>query len=962
MKFLIALLMTTCLWANISKQAQEIQDQSSLEILTPSLSKRQVAKLRLENGLEAYLISDPGADQSAAALSMEVGSWGDDPNYPGIAHFLEHLLFMGSETYPEESEYEKQVRDNGGVLNAYTAPDRTVYIFSVNNDAFPATLDMFAHMFIDPLFNPSGIGRELHAVDQEHDKNIEHDGAREWMVMKETGNPHHPNASFSTGNSETLGGIPQKDVKRWHRENYSADRAHLTVYSTLPMEELKPLVANTFAAVPKRPVDTLPIKEKLFSEKQEGHVIAIQPVKEVRDLSLNWELPSSYVSNLENRSHTLLGYILGGRHPSSLYSELKKEELIEDVSSGFWRLGKECGLFSINFTLTPKGAAQFEAVIERTFQALNGVKAMGIPPYIFNEAKTMAKIDYEYQSRTAPYHFVSHHAAGMINEPLETYPLKTILPTTYNVEETEAFLSLLKPDTCACFLVASPELTGITPDHKEMWSGAEYAVQEFSEETLTAWANVSPHPEISIPEQNHFIPSDLKLVTQEGTGEMIVTPVPTKLFDEERGTLYFWEDTEYQVPEVSWTLSFATPSIDGSAHQSVLLDLYLYTLDEKLAPTLSFAEAASLNTSCRAGNMKLYLQINGFSEKAPLLLEKVLTTLKSCKMTKEEFELYTTSLKSSYANQGKAMPIAQANEILGNLLFNNAPLHTEKLAALESLTYEEYLTFADHLFKETYTEGMLIGNMTQTDAERVWQMVQEKLGSAPYPKKDHERRQILTLSSFQGPYKVSMQTESLGNAAILLIQEGVVTFPKKAAQLILSQGLQDDFFATLRTKQQTGYITYSGGYEEEDQLYKAFMVQSTTHQPDELIARFELFLETYVKDFEVSLPEGRFEVLRSNVITLLDTPPTNLSAMNANLTHIAFTHKGDFERRKKLIAHLKELTYEEFKTKAITAISRQNPRRIAIMLEGKQPKEKTFRYEGITADTLKAQGTYISLP
>ncbi len=959
MKLLIALIITGFLWAS---GYQEIQDQSNLEILTPSLGKRKMAKIRLENGLEAYLISDPGADQSAAALSMEVGSWNDDPNYPGIAHFLEHLLFMGSETYPEENEYEKQVRDNSGVLNAYTASERTVYIFSVNNEAFPVTLDMFAHMFIDPLFNPSGIGRELHAVDQEHDKNIEQDGSRGWMVMKATGNSHHPNALFSAGNSETLGGIPQKDVKKWYRENYSANRAHLTIYSRLPIEELKALTVRSFSAISNTSAPATSVKEKLLSEKQTGHVIAIEPIKEVRDLSLEWELPSSYTCNLENRSHTLLGYILGGHHPSSLYSELKKEELIEDISSGLSRIGKECGLFSINFTLTPKGTAQFETVIERCFQALNGVKKMGIPPYIFNEVKTMAKIDYEYQSRIAPYHFVSQHAAGMINEPLESYPLKTVMPTSYNVEETEAFLNLLKPETCAYFLMASSELTGISPDQKEEWSGAEYAVREIPEKTLSAWANVSPHPEIAIPEQNHFIPNDLKLVTQEGTGEVVVTPTPTKLFDEDRGTLYFWEDTQYKVPEVSWTFNFATPSIDGSARQSVLLDLYLYTLDEKLAPTLAFAEAASLEASCSVGNMKLILHINGFSEKAPLLLENILTTLKECKMTKKEFELYTTSLRSHYINQGKAMPIVQANEILGNLLFNNAPRHTEKLAALKTVSYEEYLTFSDHLFETTYTEGMLTGNMNKSCAEKVWQLVQEKLGSAPYPKKDHEKREVLTLSSFQGPYKVSMQTESLGNAAILLIQEGVVTFPKKVAQLILSQGLQDDFFATLRTKQQTGYITHSMGYEEEDQLYKAFMVQSTTHQPDELIARFELFLETYVKDFEVSLPEGRFEVLRSNVITLLDTPPTNLAAMNANLTHLAFTHKGDFERRKKLIAHLRELTYEEFKTEAITAISRKNLRRIAIMLEGKQPEEKAFRYEGITANNLKAQGTYISLP
>lgn len=953
---------TSLIWADSSKGYEEVQDQCDLKILTRSLSERKTAKIRLNNGLEAYLISDPKADQSAAALSMEVGSWNDDPQYPGIAHFLEHLLFMGSETYPEENSYDKQVWDNGGTLNAYTAPDRTVYIFSVNNDAFLTTLDMFSHMFVDPLFNPSGIKRELHAVDQEHDKNIESDGSRLWMVFKETGNPNHPNALFSTGNAETLGGIPQKEVKRWHKNNYSSDRAHLVLYSTLPIEELKAQTARLFSSVPQSTTSITPSKEKLFSEKQEGNIIAVKPFKDLRSLSIEWELSPEYVQNFDNKAHSLLGYILGGRHASSLYTQLKDEGLIEDISSGMMRAGKETGLFSISFDLTPQGAEQFEVVIERCFQTLNSLKASGIPPYIFNEMKTMAKIDYEFQSRVTPYVFVQSHAQNLIDEPLETYPLKTTLPTTYNGEETEKFLANLTPESAAYFVIASPELTGIHPDKKETWTGAEYAIRKISPETLMAWNTLPAHPKIALPMQNHFIPNNLKLVTSEGDGTIYVTPRPQKLVENDRGTLYFWEDTQYQVPEISWILNVYTPLIDGTARQIVLFDLFSYTLDEKLAPTLSFAQPASLGMSCYPNDMKFSLQVGGYSEKAPLLLNEILKELKNCKMTKEEFELYSAALKSNYANVGKAMPMIQGLEIYQNLLFNNAPKHPEKLAALQNLTYEDYLSFADHLLDDCYIEALFAGNMTEKEAHQTWTTIHEKFGANPYPKKDHEKKQMLTLSAFQGPYKIPAQTESLGNAAILMIQQGGMTFPKKASHSILGTALQEDFFDTLRTKQQTAYIAKAMSAEEEEQLYNLFLVQSTSHQPDELIARFELFLETYIKDFETILSEGRFELIKSNVITLLETPPTNLGQMASQLHALAFTYKGDFERREKLIAALKDLTYEDFKKDTATFLSRKNPKRIAIMLEGKQPDGKAFRYEGITAENLKVEGTYISLP
>ena len=960
--FVGILLSSTLLFGENHPGFVEVKDLSTLEILTPSLKTRKTAKIRLDNGLEAYLISDPKADQSAAALSMEVGSWDDDPRYPGIAHFLEHLLFMGSKTYPEENAYDKQVWDNGGTINAYTAPDRTVYIFSVNNDAFPLTLDMFSHMFADPLFSPSGIGRELYAVDQEHDKNIENDSVRGWMVFKETGNPNHPNALFNTGNSETLGGIPQNEVISWYETNYSADKAHLVLYSPLPIEELKGMTVRLFSNLPKTATPKKGVHAPLFSEKQEGHIIAVKPIKELRELSIEWELPAEYAQNLENHSHSLLGYILGGRHSSSLYMQLKNEGLVENVYSGLLQAGKESALFSIGFDLTTQGAELFETVIERCFQTLNGLKQSGIPPYIFEEMKTMATIDYAYQSRSTPFSFVSSHASKMINEPLETYPQKTLLPTTYNFEEIENFLKNLSPDKALYFLVGSPDLTGLLPDKKEQWSGAEYCIQNIPKETLNSYSSLLPHSAIAIPSQNPFIPSNLKLVTKKEEHQAAAPPIPTKLLESEKGVLYYFEDSQYQVPEVSLIFNISSPQINETAKSAVLLDLFHYALDAKLAPTLAFASPASLGAKAFDSDLKLQIAINGFSEKAPLLMETVLQNAKKCYVTKEDFEIYTTSLKSYYANQAKAMPVMQALQITQNILFNNAPMHTEKLSALKNISHEEYLRFAEKLFDEAFVEAMLAGNLTEKDAQNIWQTMQNTLSYTPYPKKSHNKKQMLTLSAFQGPFKITAETKSLGNAAILVVQEGLMTFPKKASQLVLGAALQEDFFDTLRTKQQTGYLAKSGTAEAEEQLYKFFMVQSSTHGPDELIARFELFLEGYIKDFETALPEGRFELLKSNVITTVETPPTNLGQMANYLNSLAFTHKEDFARKEKLIGALKELTYEELKKDTIAFLSRKNSKRIAIMLEGNQPKEKTFRYEPITAETLKAEGTYISLP
>jgi insulysin len=88
---------------------------------------REYKFLELPNKMRCLLISDPEADKSAAALDVFVGSALDPKPLFGVAHFLEHLLFMGTDKYPEENEYSKFITDNGGYSNAYTSNTSTNY-------------------------------------------------------------------------------------------------------------------------------------------------------------------------------------------------------------------------------------------------------------------------------------------------------------------------------------------------------------------------------------------------------------------------------------------------------------------------------------------------------------------------------------------------------------------------------------------------------------------------------------------------------------------------------------------------------------------------------------------------------------------------------------------------------------------------------------------------------------------
>jgi insulysin len=195
-----------------------------------ALDERDYKSLTLDNGLRVLLVSDPKSNRSAAAIDVNVGYFSDPKELSGLAHFCEHMSFLGTKKYPQEEEFSTFLAANGGSSNAYTDSEDTVYVstsmgnatqecsfcllwgcmsvgnsmltdvivclpmlctdccflvrlrcfqyFDVNADQLQPALDRFAQFFAAPLFSESATGRELNAIDSEHAKNINSDGFR----------------------------------------------------------------------------------------------------------------------------------------------------------------------------------------------------------------------------------------------------------------------------------------------------------------------------------------------------------------------------------------------------------------------------------------------------------------------------------------------------------------------------------------------------------------------------------------------------------------------------------------------------------------------------------------------------------------------------------------------------------------------------------------------------------------
>lgn len=119
-----------------------------------SSDKKEYEALCLENGVKVLFVKQQNEICSKlAAVAMCVGSgcFNDPKDVQGMSHFLEHMIFMGSEKYPKENEFDQFVSSHGGFDNAYTECEHTLFHFDIIEDFLDGALDRFSQLFVSPI-------------------------------------------------------------------------------------------------------------------------------------------------------------------------------------------------------------------------------------------------------------------------------------------------------------------------------------------------------------------------------------------------------------------------------------------------------------------------------------------------------------------------------------------------------------------------------------------------------------------------------------------------------------------------------------------------------------------------------------------------------------------------------------------------------------------------------------------
>ncbi|KAJ4939412.1 hypothetical protein JOQ06_028861 [Pogonophryne albipinna] len=849
------------------------------EIIKSPSDPKQYRYIVLDNGLRALLISDysnqaPSEEkQSAAALCVGVGSFSDPNDLPGLAHFLEHMVFMGSEKYPSENGFDAFLKKHGGSDNASTDCERTIFQFDVQRKSFKEALDRWAQFFICPLMIRDAIDREVEAVDSEYQLAKPSDSHRKEMLFGSLAKPGHPMGKFCW-------------VKR--------DAGHS---GEVPNNAFsKP----DFSDMPD-PFDTAAFN-KLYR---------VVPVRKVHALNITWALPPQEKYYRVKPLH-YISWLIGHEGTGSILSVLRKKCWALDLYGGNSETGFDqnttYSIFSISITLTDEGFQNFYEVTHLVFQYLKMLQTLGPQQRIYEEIQKIEANEFHYQEQNDPIEYVEDICENLQVFPKEDFLTGDQLMFEYDPTVISAALSLLNPEK-ANLMLLSPEHEGHCP-LREKWFGTQFSVEDVQQEWMDRWTgNLELSSELTLPVENKFIATDFTLKPSDRPD----TEFPVRIAESDRGCLWYKKDDKFKIPKAYIRFHLISPVIQQSAKNVVLFDLLVNILGHKLAELAYEAEVAQLEYKLSSGEHGLVIKVKGFNHKLPLLFHLIIDHLADFSAAPDVFSMYMEQLKKAYFNI-LIKPEKLGKDVRLLILENSRWSMVEKNQALTAgLTIEELMEFSRSLKSELYAEGLVQGNFNSTESEQFLQYVTDKLQFSKLPAEVPVMFRVVELPMKQHICKVKSLNKGDANSEITVYyQSGLKHLREHTLMELLVMHMEEPCFDFLRTKETLGYHVYPTCRNTSGVLGFSVTVetQATKFNTELVESKIEEFLVSFGELLD-ALTEEAFKTQVTALVKLKECEDTHLGEeVDRNWAEVV-TQQFVFDRLNREIAALKQMTRVE---------------------------------------------------
>ncbi|NKI73173.1 pitrilysin [Dickeya sp. CFBP 2040] len=897
----------SCVWLSVlllffwfpNSQASDGWQPLSQTIRKSENDIRQYQAIQLDNGMTVLLVSDAQATRSLAALALPVGSLDNPPQQPGLAHYLEHMLLMGSKRYPQADGLAEFLKMHGGSHNASTASYRTAFYLEVENDALQSAVDRLADAIAEPLLDPINADRERHAVNAELTMARARDGLRMAQVEAETINPAHPGSRFAGGNLETLSDKPgsklHDELVNFYQRYYSANLMKGVIYGKSTLLELATIAAATFGRIANRQASVPPITAPVVTDEQRGLFIHYVPAQPRKQLKIEFRIDDNSQA-FRSKTDTYISYLIGNRSQNTLSDWLQKQGLAESVSASADPMSeRNSGVFNISVDLTDKGLDQQDNVIAGVFSYLEKLRQEGVQPRYFDEISRVLDIDFRYPSLNRDMRYVEWLADTMLRLPVEYTLEGPYLADQFDPEAINARLSAMTPQNARIWVI-SPE----QPHNKEAYFvSAPYQVDKISDAQMMQWRKTAQPLSLSLPTPNPYIPDNFSLIAADAA---ITHP---KKVVEEPGLRVFYMPSRYfaSEPKAEITLMLRNRMASDSARHQVLFALNDYLAGVAL-DALSYQASVGGISFSTGSNDGLVMTASGYTQHLPELLLTLVEQYASFTPTQEQLE----QAKSWYIEQLEAAEKAKAYEqamfpIQG---LSNVPYseRDERRNLLKDITLQELMEYRKALLQQAAPEMLVVGNLEQDKVVSLSHSLHVRLGCGGT---EWWRGPSLNISQSQRAILQRSGSSTDSALAAVYIPAGYSEIQSAAYSKLLGQIIHPWFFNQLRTDEQLGYAVFATPVSIDHQWGIGFLLQSNSKQPAYLYQRYQDFFGKAEQRLN-SMSAETFAQNKQGLINSLSQPPQTLSEEAARLRGDLQRENFAFDTRQQLIGQLASIS------------------------------------------------------
>ncbi len=916
-------------------------DYNIYEIDKREDDKKTYKMVEFSSGFKLLNIINPDTDISVANMIIKVGSMHESiyvkPGTEigkGVVHFLEHMLFIESETYNIEKYgidyFQSFIEKHGGSTNASTHSDFTQYYFEIQKDNLLKALDIFFHFFIDPTFNIKYVEKEKMAVHNEYSKNIESEIWKIHDILQLLTEINHPYENFATGNIETL--LYGNDTKQViykmliqvFNDFYIQKNMTLVIYHNIDLiENYFDKIANKIRQikinsrfrneiekgifVKKYQEVTSQIKKHPFKTNKRTPIINLKTSKTDQQLILIFQFPKYSEELLFIKPLEYVDYILNSYNENGINNILLTQNLAYDVNLVELDSFGKTSLMLLSITMTMNGFQKQDQIIQLILYVL---KQNIITLEMYENIKNLLKIAQK-NAMDIPVNDTLNAGAKLLLYSPQILNISDYTLNGYDskyVNTAQKYLSNFNFSNCIIFSVSNQHDTQNMKITK--WHNASYELK-YLENIPDLKIN------FALPQFNKYALSSHQIIN------ILDTTIPKKIQTlEPNKHIWIRQDNKYKINKCCIGLYFAFVRPHLNINELLSLKISNLVINEIIKN--NFDELLRIGYDITINNTfnGITIIINGSNEQmnyAFNLICKIILNLDKIQFNKF-YEIAFEQLKVNLQNQKYNYPIKLLYLILQNTILPYYYTHQEQLTKLnkEDISSDNCYTCFNRLIRTSTLYCLIQGNISDLQVNKILIEINNlKIQNMTY---EDNRKQINFTETniiYKNAYNDNETNCALGiYYPIINLDVNNSNYLRNKLILIIDNKIRgNSFFKELRTEQQFGYYVKNEykyvGDKDNKLVILSFEIQSSNYELYDVYYAIQQFLKKYQKEYNKECKN--IEKYKKLICKELDVKFNNyLDEFTFNLNQI-LNKTYNFNEKQDLKNQINEITSDDLK-------------------------------------------------